>query len=102
MVTRYKRATGWEPRDIRVFYSNPILNSPLDSCHWISPRLGILAWKRTMYNKNDKRYDDARDNFIDYEPTSYVSPNLDGVGCIRSDAIVGCMNATKCGLMPTP
>ncbi|MEM9859802.1 MAG: RHS repeat-associated core domain-containing protein, partial [Bacteroidota bacterium] len=26
----------------------------------------------------DKRYYDARDNFMDYEPTSYVSPNLNG------------------------
>ncbi|MEM0941285.1 MAG: RHS repeat-associated core domain-containing protein, partial [Bacteroidota bacterium] len=32
----------------------------------------------------DKRYYDARDNFMDYEPTSYVSPNLNGNSWVHS------------------
>ncbi|MEM0942160.1 MAG: hypothetical protein AAGI25_20570, partial [Bacteroidota bacterium] len=32
----------------------------------------------------DKRYYDSRDNFMDYEPTSYVSPNLNGNSWVHS------------------
>ncbi|MEM0941279.1 MAG: hypothetical protein AAGI25_16050 [Bacteroidota bacterium] len=32
----------------------------------------------------DKRYYDARDNFLDYEPTSYISPNLNGNSWMHS------------------
>ncbi|MEM0940478.1 MAG: hypothetical protein AAGI25_11930 [Bacteroidota bacterium] len=60
--------TGQSP--YHANYNNPVMfTDPLGLCPEC-PR--------------DKRYYDSRDNFLDYEPTSYVSPNLNGNSWVHS------------------